>query len=106
MSGGGSPSFSPSSNKPDECAELKLSTRLASPISVVIDSIEISSVLDVVLFNDSVVVLSQSGEIAGSIIGRDAVRLKKCIESGANYVARVTSLVGGNCDVHIRYSNK
>lgn len=106
MSGGGTPKHNSSGGEENECLDLWLNTKIASPNSSVISTLSINDTLDVALSNGSVVVLASSGAIAGAIIGRDAIRLKKCLEKNSDFFARVTAISGGSCDVIIKCAHQ
>lgn len=106
MSGGGTPNYNSSGGEENECFDLWLNTKIASPDSSVISTLKVNDTLDVALDNGTIVVLSSSGDIAGAIIGRDAIKLKKCLEKGSDFFARVTAISGGSCDVIIKCAHQ
>ncbi|MFD2521577.1 hypothetical protein [Emticicia soli] len=102
MSGGGPSAHFSSSGTTDECSNLHLTTKLATPNPDLIANLEIGMILDVTLSNGSIVVVTELGEIVGSVIGRDSVKLKNCMENGYSFSAEILNLNGGSCDVLIK----
>lgn len=102
MSGGGPRAHYSPSGTTDECSTLYLTTKLATPNPELIANLEIGVVLDVSLSNGSIVVVTDSNEIIGSVIGRDSVKLKNCMENGYSFSAKIINLNGGSCDVLIK----
>ena len=47
------------------------------------------------------VAVDKKGRIAGSIIVPEQDQLLKCIKDGTKYTAKVISLEGGSCIVHV-----
>ncbi|MDM9628461.1 hypothetical protein QTL95_21425 [Rhizobium sp. S152] len=78
-------------------------TRLSSPNATVIATIQAGAVLDVhhQTQPSRVVVMTSSGQIAGSITSARLADIIECIALGQVYKARVTSIQGGLVTVEI-----
>lgn len=103
-SGGGS---IPSINRPNEneiCEDLVINTNLASPQALVINNLNEGDLLSIHAITDQgpIQALDENGQIAGTIISREQVRLLNCINMGTQYEAEVTSVGNGQCQVQIR----
>ena len=107
MSGNSGGGGMPSINRPNEnedCSALVITTNLATPQAKVIGDLEVGDILSIRIATDQgpIQALNIDGEIAGSIVSREQVRLLNCIIGGTSYIAEVLSLEGGQCQVQIR----
>lgn len=57
--------------------------------------------LDIVIHNNSLCAVDNSGQIVGSLAEAWTGVLIQCVEEGREYQAEVRSINGGNCTVHI-----
>jgi hypothetical protein len=102
-SGGGMPSF----NNPgagDDCQNLVINTNLASPQAAIIENLSIGDILQVEAASEQgpIEVKDDQGNVAGTILTREQIRLLNCINSGTEYVAEVLVINDGQCSVQIR----
>lgn len=85
------------------CANLFVQTVLTSPNPSVIGTLQVGDVLDLkVMPPGSLVAVTNSGAIAGSIVSANLSQLIVCIQSGTQFIALVLSILGGACDVQVR----
>jgi hypothetical protein len=96
--GGGRGGSDTSSN----CASLDQTVTLNSPNASVIKTLTAGDRLNIELQGSSVVALTQSGAIAGSITFAGIASLKRCLQKGHAYIATVIQVIKGNCEVRIR----
>lgn len=75
---------------------------LASPNRGPLSNISVGDVLDVGIDGASVVVITDSGDVVGSMTESWVGQLRECIELGHEYEAEVESITGGQCDVIVR----
>ncbi len=102
MSGGSSAGGRPSGPTQGDCNIVE-KTPLNSPQAAVIKTLKVGDVLDVDLSKaGKVVVARKAGAIAGSLTPFRLVELIDCMQHGRKYVAVVTQLKGGYCEVEIR----
>lgn len=85
----------------DICIFNELAT-LASPNRGPLSTISVGDVLDVRIDGASVVVVSDSDDVVGSITESWVGQLRECIDLGYEYEAEVESISGGRCDVTLR----
>lgn len=83
------------------CENIQFSTTLNSPQPDVIDALEVGDQLTIATSGPSVVALSPSGDIAGSINWASNSRLIQCMEEGTEYVAQVLTKDGGHVRVRV-----
>ena len=99
---GGGPSISrPSSN--ESCNDLVIVLNLSSPQGSVIEQLKNGDILSVQSLTDQgpIQVLNNQGELAGTVISREMVRLLNCINQGTSFVAEVLQINGAQCKVQI-----
>jgi hypothetical protein len=90
---------------PRDCATLIFTATLNSPDPAVIATLKPAEVLDVVLDQGPplrVLANTRNAHTAGSITSSQVGSLVGCIKQGYAYVAVVTSINGGACDVQVR----
>ncbi len=77
---------------PENCEMLVIDTQVVSPKANVIASIVVGDVLDVVLdpSGASINVLHR-GDVAGGLMAPAVPRLRRCMEGGTRYSARVVA---------------
>jgi len=107
MSGSGGGGGLPSINRPsatESCDDLVINTNLASPRTEVVTHLEPGNILDIRLEGDQgpIVAVDGNGNVAGSIISREQLRLLSCIVAGTQFVAEILSIINGQCQVQIR----
>lgn len=106
MSGNSGSGFTPTYNRPsasDNCDGLTIITNLASPKPEVVEGIERGDILIVQISSDQgPIVAIHEGNVAGTIVSRDQIRLLNCILSGTIYEAKVLQSNNGQCQVQIR----
>ena len=110
MSGGGSsisferPTAPPTGpGGPDKCQGISIPTTLASPIIAALASVSIGELLPIILASGvrALVAINSTGQVCGSIVVEPA-RLLACIDSGVDFVARVTGINGAQCSVTVQ----
>lgn len=107
MSGSSGGGGIPSINRPNEnedCAALVINTNLASPQAAVINNLEEGDKLIIQAASDQgpIQALDDNGQVAGTIMSREQVRILNCIIGGTEYSAEVISIENGQCQVQIR----
>jgi len=86
-----------------DCASLFEKTIINSPDPDVVDELKIGDVLHVTLGDKrEILVVTDSGDTAGSITSARMLDFINCIEKGFSYVAIVKAVAGGRTDVEIR----
>lgn len=97
-SGGGGPVYT-------DCNSLVIKTKLASPVRRVVDEINIGDTLFVELTPPAgpVRIMTESGKVAGSVLPMDLEQLVQCISDGHEYIAKVTEVNMGNCQIIIKH---
>ncbi len=104
----GSSGFHPSSSVGSiSCEDLFIKTRLASPIPAVVSELKTGDRLIIRLAGPTgpIQATTPEGDVAGSILSVNLTKLITCIIGGTEYVAEVTSVAGGDCQVSI-YSRR
>jgi len=106
MSGSSGGGGIPSINRPDEkddCLELVIKTNLSTPLAPVISNLKTGDILSIHAVSDQgpIQALTKDGDLAGSIISREQVRLLSCINKGTTFIAEVLSVKNGQCQVQI-----
>jgi hypothetical protein len=94
-----------STDRAVDCATVKFSTVLASPVPEVIAELQISDVLELSLRGTTppiIQALDPAGRVAGAIAVSNVTRLIECIRQGYEYVAIVASVNGGEVKVTVR----
>lgn len=101
--GGGGPIINPPITT-DSCERLTITTFLSSPKADVIGKIKINDILSISALSDQgpLIASTSNGEIAGSILSAEQIRLLNCINSGTEYEAIVLSIQGGSCQIRIK----
>lgn len=97
----------PSINRPsfnENCEDLVINTNLASPQPEVLALLNVGDELTIYAASDQgpIQALNSSGDVAGSIVSREQIRLLNCINQGIQYIAEVLSLDQGQCQVQIK----
>lgn len=78
--------------EPGNCETLVIDTQVVSPRAGVISSIVVGDLLDVALDQSgATVVVLHNGVIAGGLMAPAVPRLRRCVELGTRYVARVVA---------------
>lgn len=99
--GGGGGGFSP---KFDSCESLVIDTQLSSPKQAVVERIKVDDTLMIATQNyggATVVVALHEGEVAGGLAAPEIGRLRTCMESGTQYLAKVISKNDGQVRVRV-----
>jgi len=96
--GGGNTSVEPVMN----CASISFNTDINSPHEEALEGLKARDKLDVVLSNNTVVVVRQdTGDTLGSVNWSSIARLIECLRDGFEYVAVVRDIQDGLIKVHI-----
>jgi hypothetical protein len=82
--------------------KLSLTTSLNSPVKDVIKTLKGGDRLRLVLKGRTVLAETKDGKTAGSITTARQPELVKCLGAGHEFVAKVTRIAGGACEVEIR----
>lgn len=90
------------------CADIVLKTQLASPDPDVIDDLGVGDILNIKLSSATgpLQAVTMDGQIAGAILSSNPALLINCITEGHEYLARVLSINGGDCQVSIYCDNR
>jgi|GEM_PF-5497508 len=101
----GSSSYSGGGPVYTDCTTLVIKTKLASPVRQVVDEINIGDTLSVELTPPAgpVSIMTESGKVAGSVLPIDLESLIQCISEGHEYIAKVTEINMGNCQIIIKH---
>lgn len=107
MSGNSGGGGIPSINRPNEnenCEDLVINTNLASPQAAVVNNLNKGNILTIQAISDQgpIHALNANGQVAGTIISREQVRILSCINNGTEYEAEILSIENGQCQVQIR----
>ena len=88
----------------DSCERLTIVTYLSSPKADVIDKLKEGDILSISALSDQgpIVAITLEGEIAGSILSSEQIRLLNCINSGTEYKAIVLSIQDASCEIRIK----
>jgi len=102
--GGGGPGPSIRNEDEPSCADLVITTHIASPVPAVISTLSKGDLLTITVasITGPIQVVTSGGKLAGSVISKDQARLLSCINGGTEYEAEVLSIKGGNCQIQIR----
>ena len=96
--GSGGPSFEPVK----DCDSISFNTDINSPQEKAIGRLKVRDRLNVMLSNNTVVVVRQdTGDTLGSVNWSSIVRLIECMQDGFEYVAEVRDIQDGLIKVHI-----
>ncbi len=110
MSGSGNGNGGGGWSGPDDavdCANFFERTVINSPNPAVLKTLKVGDVLQVTVDAKRVVkVVTDSGDVAGSVTSARMLQLINCIEDGFTYVAIVKSIDGGRASVEIRPESK
>lgn len=100
--GGGLPPGEPGPEL--DCAVLHDRTILSSPVPSVLSKLKKDDVLSLHLSDPKgpLLVVTDEGEIAGSITSPKMVQLILCIEAGFSFIVIIQDIQGGRCDVLVR----
>lgn len=90
------------------CADLIIRTQLASPDPAVLADLRVGDILTVRLLSATgpLQAVTHDGNIAGAILTSDPGLLINCINNGHEYMAKILSINGGDCQVSIYCSNR
>ncbi len=86
------------------CENLVLNTTIASPQPTVVAGLKVNDLLQVSLQTvgaTTAVVVTHQGQVAGAVASPDVQRLRRCIESGTRYEAKVTAINGAHINIRI-----
>ena len=102
MSGGGGGGYYPSDESLD-CVRVSILTQLASPVTVVINTLKVGDELLVKLSPPAgpVEVVTTAGKVAGALLPPAIAELINCMLKGFKYKATIREIKGGNCQVLI-----
>ncbi len=82
------------------CHLLVVQTLLSSPKAQVVDRLKEGDELDVEV-RDGILVATDDGRIAGSLVSPQSLRIMECIGQGIDYVAEVLDVSGGAVEVKV-----
>lgn len=101
MSGGDSSGgWSGAIAQEDDCDDIRIHVRLSSVDEPVLILVNVNDRLDIQK-NDASIVAIKNGQIVGAIASADVIKLKKCIDSGHQYVGIVIEKDAGKCVISI-----
>lgn len=89
-----------------DCTKIKFNTNLKSPNPDVIQNLEEGDVLAVQVDNGGPLIAVHATGTAGSITHYRFSDIKKCIIDGYTFLAEVTEISGGNCEVSVYSFNQ
>lgn len=100
-------SDTPTFNRPvpsDSCSTLIINTTLATPKAEIIETLNKGDTLRISIASDQgpIQAITLDGQVAGTILSREQVKLLSCIVGGTTYEAEVLSRNDGECNVQIR----
>ena len=101
MSGNGN---GPDSSTSTDCKSLNIRTQIASPDPKVIATLSVGDLLKIVVKppRGPATFVTKKGETAGALLPGDLHQLIDCINDGYEYVGKVVSIKGANCQVLIK----
>lgn len=105
MSGSGSNGFGGGFEAGDfSCENLVINTAIASPQPAVVSVLKVNYILQVDLQTvgtTTAVVVKHQGQVAGAVASPDVQRLRRCIDAGKLYEAKVTAINGAHISIRI-----
>ena len=102
MSGSGGGSGGSNFEPVKDCGSISFNTDVNSPQEHAIVGLEAQDKLDVILSNNTVIVVRRdTGDILGSVNWSSIARLIECLQDGFEYVAVVRDIQDGLIKVHI-----
>lgn len=84
----------------DDCDDIRIQVRLSSVDELVLISVNVNDHLEIQK-NEASIVAIKNGKIVGAIASADVIKLKKCIDSGHQYVGIVVEKDDGKCVISI-----
>lgn len=110
-SGGGGFSSVQSGGMEDvDCSNLTFETLLASPKEDVVNDLNVHDILTIDLLPQTggvvIVVLNQSGKVAGGIASPMIGRLRMCLEQGNKFIAQVLLISGGQVKIKVSFAGE
>ncbi len=105
MSGSGSGGGGGFSQEKKDCNSLTIRTQISSPQPKVVSLLNIDDILNLVLMPPvgPVQVVTQSGQVAGAVSSADLPELIQCMVNNHVFIAKVTSINGGYCQILISH---
>lgn len=90
------------------CEKLAFTTQLSSPQESVVGNLRVGEVLSVAIRNfggGTIVAVLFHDDVAGGIASPQTARLRECMQQGANYIATVLSVNGGQVRIQVQPDN-
>lgn len=84
----------------DDCDDIRIHVRLSSVDELVLILVNVNDHLEIQK-NDASIVAIKNGQIVGAIASADVIKLKKCIDSGHQYIGIVIEKDDGKCVISI-----
>lgn len=90
------------------CADIVLKTQLASPNPDIIEDLAIGDILNIKLSSATgpLHAVTMDNQVAGAILSSNPALLINCINEGYEFLAKVLSVNGGDCQVSIYCDNR
>ena len=88
----------------DNCELLVIDTQLSSPKPNIVSKIKVNDILSITIQRTgetTVVVALHGKDVAGGLASPETGRLRACIESGTQYVAKVTFVNDGQVRIRV-----
>lgn len=102
MSGSGSSGYVPPQNVKFDCETGIIITRVSSVDFSLLSIINVGDIFEVELSEtESLILVSNNGEILGAIVHLNNEELINCIKKGNRYKAKITSKTSHSCQVKI-----
>lgn len=91
-------------NSVSQCKTLLMEATLLSPAPLIIATLKPNDILFMKYIppKGPVRIVTEYGDVAGTIAGKDLLELINCLEEGFIYKVIVKSISGGNCAVIIK----
>lgn len=108
MSGSSHDWGNPAYSQVDEtslCEKLAFRTQLASPNIEILHKLKVGDQLAITLeTKGSIVAVTKDKALTyvGGILSRNQSKLKNCLQNGFKFIAKITALDGGNCEIQIQ----
>lgn len=101
---GSSGSVGPSLGEEEKCEDLRIRTHLSSPNPDIVTRLNVGDILTINLAGPTgpIELVTDKGEVAGSLVSGRQIKLIECINNGYNYEGEILAIEEGNCEIIIR----
>jgi hypothetical protein len=87
----------------DDCSSLSFEASLYSPVPSVITKLKVGDYLRIELDDTekTVLALNNRREIAGTLVGKNMLKIIDCLRKNFKYKGEITKISGGSCTITI-----